>query len=109
MKDNDYKLWLDYHYGLINRQLTKEEESEIRACEFAMHFLIPTEMLLKECNYDRLKKIVLSNDSKMINKLSTLFQVPTEVMIIKIRELIREKQEKDKPKIVEKVKSLFNR
>ena len=59
MFKKDYVFWLMYHKGLINRELTDKEYSEIRASDFAMHLLIPTKTLLKRCKgYENLKKFM---------------------------------------------------
>lgn len=97
MEGETYQLWLNYHYGLIQRELTKEEYSEIRACEFAMHFLIPDEYLLKECGgYNKLSNITLSCEDKFVKNLAERFKVPIDVMLIKIADLIKRNQESKK-------------
>lgn len=103
MFKGDYDFWLDYHSGKINRNLTKEEYSEIRASDFAMHLLIPTEALLKECGgYTKLENIFESENYAEMRKLADKFHVPVKAMIIKISyvlegvEIAKEKNHKGK-------------
>lgn len=101
MKESDYQLWLYYHYGLLKRELTEEEYKEIRASEFAMHFLIPTKQLLKLCGgYKNLPNI----DFVRISELAKLFKVSWEVMQIKIHTLM-ELSEEEVNKLVVKQES----
>lgn len=102
MQECDYQLWLSYHYGLLKRELTEEEYKEIRASEFAMHFLIPTKQLLKLCGgYKNLPNI----DYARISELARLFEVSWEVMQIKIDSLM-DLSEEEVNKLVAKQDSL---
>lgn len=106
--EDPYKLWLDYHYGLIQRELTDKEYSDIRASEFAMHFLIPDEQLLKECGgYKQLLNINLSCEDKSIQQLAKKFEVPMDVMLIKIWNLKERKSEfeKNDKNIIKRIKN----
>ena len=92
MKKSNYNLWLAYHYGNINRKLTKKEYCEIRACEFAMHLLIPTEAVLEICGgLDSLKNMNIYHNYPVIKKLAQKFCVPEDVMLFKLDYLIKEK------------------
>lgn len=96
MKKDDYNFWLAYHTGKINRKLTEKEYSEIRACEFAMHLLIPTDRLLEMCGgLDNLKNMNIYHNYPVIKELAKAFDVSEDVMILKIDDLINsEKIEK---------------
>ncbi len=84
MEKSNYQFWLDYHSGLIKRKLSEDEYKEIVANEFAMHFLIPTKQLLKLCGG---YKGLYSIDGAREKELASLFEVPLEVMKIKINYL----------------------
>lgn len=103
MRKKDYKLWVAYHHGKINRELTEKEYSEIRAFEFAMHLLIPTDKLLEVCGgFDNLKYY---RNYLMINRLANYFCVPKDVMLFKFDYLIEKgKVEKNKVDVKKRIK-----
>lgn len=92
MWKSNYQLWLDYHAGKLNgKKLSDKELSEIRASEFAMHLLCPTEAILEAVGgYSRLHKIMKDFFRRdfMIVQLADRFQVQPEVMIIKVRDIL---------------------
>lgn len=95
----DCDFWLAYHRGEIQRDLTEKEFREIRASEFAMHLLIPTKELLKECGgYNNIKNIIILSDVSRIRELANRFKVPVEVMSIKISYILKEYEKKQERK-----------
>lgn len=86
------KFWYEYKTGIIKRNLTKEEEQEIRANDFAMHLLLPTESFKRV-----LKKLKLDgyNNEQIVIKLSENFRVPPIVVLVKLNEF------ENKPKIIQ--------
>lgn len=99
MQKRDYNLWIDYHHGEINRKLSEDEYSEIAACDFAMRLLIPTDTLLKMCGgWNNLENMDIIHSPKMIKRLSDIFLVPEEVMLLKLDYLMKQKK-KDENRI----------
>ena len=91
MKESFYSLWIDYHSGNINRALTEREYSEIRACDFSMHLLIPTKALLKMCGgLNKLKQMDIYHNNDVIRKMALAFRVPEEVMFFKMDYIIKQ-------------------
>ena len=85
MKQSDYKLWLDYRYGEIDRALTEKEYQEILASDFAMHLLVPTKALLEKCGgIENLKNMKIWENFTLITKWAKEFCVSVDVVIIKI-------------------------
>lgn len=104
MYKSDYQFWLAYHSGKINRRLTKKEYSEIRASDFAMHLLIPTDKLLEKCGgLDILKGIDINYNYRIIKNLARVFYVPEEVMAIKINYIKNKKNTDNKITSKEKI------
>ena len=106
MFKSDYNFWLAWHYGQIDRKLTEKEESEIRASEFAMHFLIPTNALLEKCGgYDNLKNQNIYHNYPLIRKLANEFHVSEDIMLFKldyIMKMGKAVEDKTKSKIYKK-------
>lgn len=93
MHKRDYQLWIDYHSGDIHRELTRNEYSEIAACDFAMHLLIPTDSLLEICGgWENLEKMNFYHDHTIVERLSDIFLVPEEVVFFKLDYLIKMKR-----------------
>lgn len=109
MHKGDYSFWIAYHYGKINRKLTEKEYNEIRASDFAMHLLIPTELLLRECGgAENLTQIDIYHDFLIIRKLANQFKVPEGVMAVKISWVLA-KIEKEKMKKVNNRKRILKK
>lgn len=71
MMKSEYEFWKDYRNGKINRELTSDEHKEIRASDFAMHLLIPTDALLQEVGgFDNLVKIISNLEVETIKHLA---------------------------------------
>lgn len=92
MTGNDYKVWEEYHYNKTNRKLTEEEFAELRANEFAMHLLVPTDSLLKDCGgYEKMKEIYLGDFSfkmRFVEKLAKMYIVSAEIILFKMEHII---------------------
>lgn len=90
MKNSDFELWLDYHKTNGINQYTIEQIKEIRACEFAMHLLIPTDALLKMFggNFDFFYTLNLQEKNSLVKELAKRFKVEESIMCVKIDELI---------------------
>ena len=88
-----YKLWIDYHYG-IKKNFTIDEEKEIFACEFAMHLLVPTESINRYIELmGGIEKV--KNDLLKIKYLANLYDVPIEVIQIKLNYLLNQNIEQN--------------
>ena len=99
MYKKDFELWLDYHKNPGNREYTEEEMKEIRASDFAMDLLVPTDSFLEYCGgIEKLKRSDIITLNITINKAAEYFKVPTEVIAVKVKELQKEEQEKKKTK-----------
>ncbi len=85
----DYKLWVYYHSGAINRELTLEEQREIDAYDLAMHLLIPTKSLLRFLDSLDNFPLVYWGETEF---LATVFKVPLEVMEIRLKDLKKNKK-----------------
>ena len=110
MKQSDYKLWLDYRYGEIDRALTEKEYHEILASDFAMHLLVPTDALLEKCGgIENLKNMKIWENFKLIMKWAKEFCVSEDVVIIKIiclqrrEDFLKQVEEKKKNKQRERI------
>ena len=87
MKKIDIDLWVEYHNNK-KRIYTKKEMSEIRACEFAMHLLVPTKNLLTMVDIEEFKNDSITGQMLTIQKLAETFNVPYVVVSIKLEELV---------------------
>lgn len=102
MTKEDYELWINYHMN-PKSNYTKEEMSEIRASEFAMDLLIPTDKLLELCG--GIKIIKEMNDVeiiRLIKHLKDVFDVDEEVLYIKINKVIKHDNERNVKKLKKK-------
>lgn len=83
----DIDLWVNYH---LNRKkyYTEKEMSEIEASEFAMHLLIPTKKLLQMVDLNEYYKDSVTGKMITIQKLASIFKVPTIAVSIKLDELV---------------------
>lgn len=100
MKKIDVELWVEYHNNRRSHY-TKRELSEIRACEFAMHLLVPTNYLLRMIDIEDFYNDSLTNQMTAIDELSKTFGVPHVVITVKLDELIKKMLEIPKEKILE--------
>ena len=93
MTKNTFKLWIEYNLG-IRKNLTEEEDKEIFACEFAMHLLVPTESINR---YIELMGGIenVKNDLLKIKYLANLYDVPIEVIQIKLNYLLNQNIEQN--------------
>lgn len=106
MQKVDLQLWYDYRLGHIHRTLTAQEFNEIRACEFAMHFLIPEKALLEKCGgFENLANLLSVDDYEAVCRLARAlaneFVVDEKMMFIRLQELNQmyieqQKQKKEK-------------
>lgn len=110
MTKGDYYFWLAYHYGGVGRPLTKNELKEVRASDFAMELLVPTDVVLKKCGgLDNLKKLDIYHDSSLTRRLAQEFEVPEEVVRCKLYSLIYDKEKENetrKPDAMKKIKKV---
>lgn len=111
MFKSDYNLWVDYHQGKINRELTEDEKKEIRASDFAMHLLVPTDVLMNECGgYEGIKKIYYDysvGNPYPVKKLAFLFEVEPILVLLKIKSVIKNySEEKFKSRVLKKEKNI---
>ncbi len=108
MYKKDYNLWVRYHKGQINRELTEEEYKDIKASDFAMHFLVPTKALIQECGgLSAIENADFFNDYYKVFYLANIFCVPIEVIQIKLEYILKEiekaKERKQNAKLVRKI------
>ena len=97
MYKKDYNLWVRYHKGQINRELTEEEYKDIKASDFAMHFLVPTKALIQECGgLSAIENADFFNDYYKVFYLADIFCVP-------IKEIEKAKERKQNAKLVRKI------
>ena len=86
MKQMEYKLWCDYHLGRVDRPFTPDEEREIRANEFAMHLLVPTDAVKSlALKHGGLEALISS--MYRIEAFAELFDVAPEVFYFKVKEM----------------------
>lgn len=78
MKKSNYDFWLRYHCGLWIGPLTKNAQKEIRASEFAMHLLIPTQYF--EQNIKNTNIVHWDTVKKLANEL----QVSAEMILLSL-------------------------
>ncbi len=85
MTRNSFKIWFEYELG-IRKELTKEEKQEVKACEFAMHLLVPTESINR---YIELMGGIdeVKNDIFKIDYLADLYKIPTIIIKLKLNYL----------------------
>lgn len=102
MKKIDVDLWVNYHQNR-KKYYTEKELSEIRACEFAMHLLIPTKSLLQMVDLKEYYKDSVTGKMLTIQKLADTFNVPTIAVSIKLDELVERNIILPKNKIMELV------
>lgn len=102
MSKIDIDLWVNYH---LNRKkyYTEKEMSEIEACEFAMHLLIPTKKLLQMVDLKEYYKDSVTGKMITIKKLANTFKVPTIAVSIKLDELVQRNLILPKKKIMKLV------
>lgn len=102
MKKIDVDLWVEYHR---NRKsyYSEKEKSEIRACEFAMHLLIPTKNLLQMVDLEDFYKDSLTGKMLTIQKIAEVFDVPEVAVSIKLEELVEKNIILPKDKILERI------
>ena len=108
----DYNLWVDYHSGKINRDLTEDEKKEIRASDFAMHLLVPEKTLLNTCGgIEGIKKIYsesLSGNPYPLKRVANLFAVEPIVVLFKMEAVINcYKERKFKKRVLKKEKNVI--
>ena len=102
MKKIDIDLWVEYHNNK-KRIYTKKEMSEIRACEFAMHLLVPTKNLLTMVDIEEFKNDSITGQMLTIQKLAETFNVPYVVVSIKLEELVNKMLILPKEKILDMI------
>ncbi len=102
MKKIDVDLWVNYHQNR-KKYYTEKEMSEIEACEFAMHLLIPTKKLLQMVDLNEYYKDSVTGKMITIQKLADTFKVPTIAVSIKLDELVERNIILPKKKIMELV------
>lgn len=84
MSKINIRLWRDYKLGLLNRELTSDEQIEVENCEKAMNLLLPTESFLNL--YNKLQSEGWT-EIQVFNILCMTFRVPAEVVQVKMHEL----------------------
>lgn len=92
MFKNDFNFWLNYHKGEFIGPLTEKQLKEIRACEFAMQLLLPTEIFLECCGGYK-KMVEIYQDPKKISIVAASFRVEEEVVRMKMEYLIQKHEE----------------
>lgn len=84
----DYKLWIDYNLGIIDRPISLKEAINISITDIFIDLLIPKKQLLSKIGgYENLNKLFELDEkscSKIINELSIKFGVPKDIMETKI-------------------------
>ena len=111
MRKIDVNLWINYHTH-PKAHYSEAELREIRASEFAMHLLVPTNTFLKRIDLDKVRNYSFLEKYQLVTKEAEYFGVPPEVISIKLEELLeQDKKEEaiDEPKRVGKIRSLFKR
>lgn len=99
MYKEDFELWIDYHKTDGNKEYTKKQLEEIRACEFAMNLLVPIDSFLEYCGgIEKIRKADIITINIIINKAAEYFKVPTEVISVRVKELQKEEKGKVKRK-----------
>lgn len=114
MHKRDFNFWIRYHEGKIKRKLTKEEYSEIRASDFAMYLLIPEKALLNVCGgKENFAKIDTYYNYSLIKELANYFEVPAEVMLIRVSSMLKKielenlKKERNRTRVLQKKNNVF--
>lgn len=98
MWKKDLDLWKKYHLGLINRELTNSEIKEIKASDFAMHLLVPTNAISQFCDENGgVEQVILSDD--MIKALANHFKVDEYVIYFKLQYLYKQKSRENHIKL----------
>ena len=110
MRKIDVNLWINYH-KYPHRHYSAAQMREIRASEFAMHLLVPTGAFNNRINIEEVKRLSFMEKYQLILRESEFFGVPSEVISIKIDELIKEseKEEVIEPPKENKIKGLIKR
>ncbi len=97
MMRSDYQLWLEYHCGSIQRKLTERELKEIRAFDFALHLLVPQNVLLDKLGgYENLKNMHIYHNYPLIKKLAKEFNVNEELILVQLDNIFKKNDTKQK-------------
>lgn len=85
-EDKQLNLFMNYSFGNYMGPLTKKECSDIKASWFAMELLVPTKKLYKllrkkYCCEDVLE---ISPDSLVAHEIAHFFEVPHELVAVKL-------------------------
>ncbi len=99
MMKGSYQLWLDYH-KCPKKHYTDTEIKELQASEFAMHLLVPTDILTRLYGekLEKFNELNTYQKSIAVKELAKLFCVDEEVVYIKIdvlNKMIKEKKTND--------------
>ncbi len=97
MTRNDYRLWLAYHCGSIQGKLTARELEKFRAFDFALHILVPQNILLDKLGgYNKLQNLNIYHNYPLIKKLAKEFCVTEDLILIQLANILKKNHTKQK-------------
>ena len=86
-----------YHYGGIQGKLTERELEEFRAFDFALHLLVPQNVLLEKLGgYENLKNMNIYHNYPLVKKLAKDFHVNEDLILIQLDNIFKQKPTKQK-------------
>ncbi len=125
MRKDEYEKWVSYRLENMSEELTLKDKKEFRACDFALHMLLPTNKFLEAIYwyyqnpthsvkfikkvemkvkgqsilFDALNQLLITNDRDCIEWLAKQFLVERELIDIKLgylKQTYQENSEKTK-------------